>query len=76
VLFVNFALSSYFNVQVGCKSVNYRKTNTVKTASNLVSATAEFTACVKHGKGNLYCGFLVLFVNVNGNTASVITHRA
>ena len=69
---MNFAVFVNFNFKPLRKRVYNRRADAVKTARNLVSAAAELTACVKNGEYYLESAFACLFLDVNGNTASVI----
>ena len=69
---MNFAVFVNFNFKPLRKRVYNRRADAVKTARNLVSAAAELTACVKNGEYYLESAFTCLFLDVNGNTASVI----
>ena len=44
----------------------------MKTTGNLISSTAELTACVKNGKYNLNCRNTSLMIDTNRNTTSII----
>lgn len=61
-----------FNFQPFRQSIYNRSTNTVQTAGDLVSAAAEFTACMQNGKDNCYSRNAQLWLNANWNASSII----
>ena len=71
-LFVFLTLSVDGNLQPFGKCIYNRCTNTVKTTGNLISSTAELTACVKNGKYNLNCRNTSLMIDTNRNTTTII----
>ncbi len=56
------------------KRINDRRTYAVQTSRNLITAAAEFTACVKNGKNNRNRRETFLLVNAYGNSSSVILY--
>ena len=64
------------NIKPFGKSIDDRCANAVETAGHLVSAAAEFTACVELGKYEIYCVSSGLVVNTNGDSSSVVRHSA
>lgn len=54
------------------KCIYNRRTNAVQTARNLISAAAEFTACVQYRIYDCSGTYLLLGVNTRRNTTSVI----
>ncbi len=48
----------------------------MQTTRHLVGVLIELTACVKHGHDDLEGTLVKLLVLVDGNTATVIFHRA
>ena len=74
-LLIDLAVTTDFNLQPFGQSIYNGGTYAVQTAGNLISSTAEFTACVKDRKYHLNCGTSGLLLNVNGDTTSVIHNR-
>ena len=66
-----FAVANYY-FKVFTQRVNYRRTYAVKSTCNLVSAVAEFTACMQYGINNLDGRDAHFRVHSYGDTASVI----
>ena len=60
------------NLKILRKRVNYRRTNAVKSARNLVSAVAELTAGMENCVHNLNRRDTHFRVNTYGDTASVV----
>ena len=46
----------------------------MQTTGNGVTAAAELTACVQHGKYYLNCGFVFSGVLIHRDTATVVYH--
>ncbi len=54
--------------------VDARNAHAVQTARNLVRAFVEFAAGMKHSQHHLEGGFLLFFVEIHGNAASVVDY--
>ena len=64
-----------FNYQPLGKGVDDRSTNTMETAGNLITATAELTAGMEYGKNNFQSGFTGLRLNIYRNTSAIVGNR-
>ena len=54
------------------KGIDHAGAHAVETAGDLIAATAELTAGVKHGKHNLQSRLAGLGLTIHGNTTAVI----
>ena len=56
----------------GGQRVYNRNTDTVQTAGNFIRTLVEFTACMEPRQNQLQRTYALFWVNIDGNTASVI----
>ena len=75
-LIVKLSCLFYFYNKGTAERINTAETYAVKTAGNLVSFTAEFSACVKFGEYDFYTALLFLWVNTARYSSSVIYNGA
>ena len=72
-LFVHFSILTYFYLKPVRESIYNRCTHTMKSAGNLVSSTAEFSACMENGKYHFNCRNSCFMVDTYRYTSSVIS---
>ena len=63
----------YFNLHPFGKRIHNGGTDAVKTAGNLITASAEFTAGVKNSQNDRNGRQALLFIDADRNTTSVIS---
>ena len=71
---MNVTLLRNLNLKPLRKRVNYRRADAVQTARNLIAASAELAARVKHRKNDRNRRKPLLLVNADGYSAAVIAN--
>ena len=71
-LFVNFTFLINGNFQPVRKGVYNRSTHTMQPTGYLISAAAEFAACMQYGKYHFHCGNTRFMIDAHRNAASII----
>ena len=71
-LLMNFPIPMHLHHKPFGQRIYNRRTNAVQTAGNLISAAAEFTACMQNRKYHLQRAHAFLVIDINGNAAPVI----
>ena len=69
---IDFSVAVHVNDEPFGKGVDNRRTNTMKTAGDLIAPTAEFAARVQNGIDDLQRGLSGLRLNVDGNAAAIV----
>ena len=69
---VDFPVAVHVDNQPFGKGVDNRRTNTMKTAGDLIAPAAEFAARVQNGIDNLQRRLSGLRLNVDGNAAAIV----
>ena len=65
---------AYLNLKPFRKRINNGRSDTVQASRNLISASAEFTACVENGKNDRNGRKSLFLVDTNRNASSVISY--
>ena len=70
--FIDVAFLIYPYPQPFGQGIYNRRTNTVQTAGNFITATAEFTAGMQHGKYNFQRRLSGLCLDINRDTTTIV----
>ena len=71
-----FAIAPHPQVKPLGQSIDHTDTHTVQTAGNLIGILIEFSARMKLGHDHFGCRNAFFLVNIGGNAAPVVAHRA